>query len=91
MQVASIQDILWYEYIQSINDELGLEVPVTCDDFINNLKAVKPSGYDALANGGKDEWTLEVMDGVISPNYYGGNDFFNSVVAGGMIFSLFAE
>lgn len=69
-------------YNKSIYAELGLEVPETWDDFLSNLKAIKAAGYSGLANGGKDGWTLEVLQGVICPNFYGANDYFNDVVAG---------
>ncbi len=69
-------------YNKAIYAELGLKVPETWDEFLANLEAVKAAGYTALANGGKDGWTLEVLHGVICPNFYGANDYFNEVVAG---------
>ena len=69
-------------YNKAIYAELGLEVPETWDEFLDNLDAVKAAGYTGLANGGKDGWTLEILQGVICPNFYGANDFFNEVVAG---------
>ncbi|HUV07067.1 MAG TPA: extracellular solute-binding protein, partial [Spirochaetia bacterium] len=69
-------------YNKKIYDELGLKEPETWDDFLANLKAVKNSGRVPLANGGKDGWMLEVMHGVICPNFYGANDFFNALVKG---------
>ncbi|OQY31724.1 MAG: hypothetical protein B6241_13255 [Spirochaetaceae bacterium 4572_59] len=41
----------------------------------------------ALANGGKDGWTLEVLQGVICPNFYGANDFFNELTSGKTTFT----
>lgn len=69
-------------YNKAIYGKLGLEVPETWDEFLANLEAVKVAGYTPLANGGKDGWTLEVLHGVICPNFYGANDYFNEVVAG---------
>jgi raffinose/stachyose/melibiose transport system substrate-binding protein len=69
-------------YNKAIYTELGLEVPETWDEFLANLAAVKAAGYAGLANGGKDGWTLEVLQGVICPNFYGANDYFNEVVSG---------
>lgn len=69
-------------YNKAMYAELGLSVPETWDEFLANLNAMKTAGYTPLANGGKDGWTLEVLQGVICPNFYGANDFFDEVVAG---------
>ena len=69
-------------YNKAIYTKLGLKVPETWDEFISNLDVIKAAGYTGLANGGKDGWTLEILQGVICPNFYGANDFFNEVVAG---------
>lgn len=74
-------------YNKRMYDELGLTEPTTWDQFISNLEAMKEEGITPLANGGKDGWTLEVMHGVISPNYYGANEFFNEVVEGETTFT----
>ena len=69
-------------YNKAMYKELGLEVPETWDEFLANLQAMKDAGYTPLANGGKDGWTLEVLQGVICPNFYGANDYFNDVTSG---------
>jgi raffinose/stachyose/melibiose transport system substrate-binding protein len=69
-------------YNKAIYEELGLSVPETWDDFLSNLEVMKDAGITPLANGGKDGWTLEVLQGVICPNFYGANDFFSEITAG---------
>lgn len=77
----AMQTLVIY-YNKRIYKKLGLKEPETWDEFLANLAAVKKAGYIPLANGGKDGWTLEVLHGVICPNFYGANGFFNAVVAG---------
>jgi raffinose/stachyose/melibiose transport system substrate-binding protein len=43
---------------------------------------MKKAGITPLANGGKDGWTLEVLQGVICPNFYGANDYFSELTSG---------
>jgi len=73
---------LFVFYNKAIYKELGLKIPETWDQFTANLAACKKAGYQALANGGKEGWTLEVMMGALAPNFYGANDFFEAVVKG---------
>jgi len=73
---------LFVYYNKAIYKQLGLSVPDTWDQFLSNLQAIKKAGIQPLANGGKEGWTLEVMMGALCPNFYGANDFFDSVVAG---------
>jgi len=73
---------LFVFYNKAIYKQLGLTVPDTWDQFIGNLQAMKKAGIQPLANGGKDGWTFEVMMGAMCPNFYGANDYFDSVVAG---------
>jgi len=60
----------------------NLAVPKTWDEFLALLKTLKDRGVLPLANGGKDGWTLEVLAGVIAPNFYGGTTFFDAVTRG---------
>lgn len=69
-------------YNKGMYKELGLEVPETWEEFKANLKTMKDAGYNGLANGGKDGWTLEVLQGVIGPNFYGANDYFSDITSG---------
>lgn len=73
---------LFVFYNKAIYKELGLKVPETWDQFIANLAACKKAGYQGIANGGKEGWTLEVMMGSLAPNFYGANEFFDAVTKG---------
>lgn len=74
-------------YNRKIYNQLGLNEPETWEEFLSNLEQVKAAGIIPLANGGKDGWTLEVMHGVICPNFYGANEFFDAVVKGETTFT----
>ena len=69
-------------YNKAMYKELGLKVPETWDEFLGNLKAMKDAGITPLANGGKDGWTLEILSGVICPNFYGANDYYSDLTSG---------
>lgn len=69
-------------YNKDMYSELGLKIPETWDEFLANLEIIKSAGYTALANGGKDGWTLEVLQGVMGPNFYGANAYFNEITSG---------
>jgi raffinose/stachyose/melibiose transport system substrate-binding protein len=69
-------------YNTDLYDELGLDVPRTWDDFLDNLRVLDAEGITPLANGTKTGWMNEVMLGVIGPNFYGGNEFYDRLVAG---------
>lgn len=73
---------LFVFYNKKIYKELNLQVPETWDQFLANLAACKKAGYQPLANGGKEGWTLEVMMGSLAPNFYGANDFYEAVTKG---------
>ncbi|MDQ7843442.1 MAG: extracellular solute-binding protein [Armatimonadota bacterium] len=69
-------------YNKKIFARHNLTVPRTWDEFLALMKTLKDQGVLPLANGGKDGWTLEVMAGVIAPNFYGGTAFFDAVTRG---------
>lgn len=75
------QTLLVY-YNSAMYQRLGLEEPETWDEFIANLEAMDGAGITPLANGAADGWTLEVLSGVMGPNFYGANGFFNAIMAG---------
>jgi raffinose/stachyose/melibiose transport system substrate-binding protein len=72
---------------KKIFEEHGLTVPSTWSEFIETCKTLKESGAMPFANGGKDGWTLEVNFGVLGPNYYGANEFFEQVTNGDTTFT----
>jgi len=69
-------------YNKKIFAQYNLAVPKTWDEFLALMKTLKDRGVLPLANGGKDGWTLEVLSGVIAPNFYGGTSFFDAVTRG---------
>jgi raffinose/stachyose/melibiose transport system substrate-binding protein len=69
-------------YNTAIYDKLGLKVPVTWNEFIANLEAIKKAGIIPIGFGGKDSWDFETMLGNIAPNFYGANGFYQKVRAG---------
>ncbi len=69
-------------YNKKIFRENNLSVPKTWDAFLNAMKALKDKGITPVANGGKEGWTLEVLSGVIAPNFYGGTTFYEAVTRG---------
>lgn len=78
---AVSQTMLCY-YNTDMYKELGLEIPKTWDQFLANMQACKDAGYTGLANGTKDGWICEVMLGAAGASWYGGDAFFDKVVAG---------
>lgn len=73
-------------YNTDIYEEVGLSEPETWDEFLSNCEKLKAAGYTAIANGTATGWMDEVMHGVICPNFYGANDFYEELVAGDTTF-----
>jgi raffinose/stachyose/melibiose transport system substrate-binding protein len=69
-------------YNKKIFQQNGLSVPKTWEGFMNLMKTLRERGITPLANGAKEGWTLEVLSGVIAPNFYGGTTFFEAVTRG---------
>lgn len=69
-------------YNQGIFDELGLEEPEDWDGFIEVLDALDGSDYEALANGGGDEWMLPIVHEGVGAARYGASDFRERLLAG---------
>ncbi len=78
---AVSQTVFMY-YNKDIYKELGLSIPKTWAQLINNFEAAKKAGYIPLGNGAKDGWCLETMLGGMGPGWYGGTDFYNAVIKG---------
>jgi raffinose/stachyose/melibiose transport system substrate-binding protein len=69
-------------YNKKIFKQQGVSVPKTWDGFVALMKALKDKGVTPLANGAKEGWTLEILSGVIAPNFYGGTTFYEAVTRG---------
>ncbi|HEX7040282.1 MAG TPA: extracellular solute-binding protein [Trueperaceae bacterium] len=69
-------------YNERIFEELGLEEPQTWDEFLAVAQALKDAGYQALANGAMEPWTVETLFGGVGPTFYGGDEFFQAITSG---------
>lgn len=69
-------------YNKKIFAQYKLSPPKTWEEFLTVLKTLKDNNVLPLANGGKEGWTLEVMSGVVAPNFYGGTNFYQAVTKG---------
>ncbi|MDQ7849263.1 MAG: extracellular solute-binding protein, partial [Armatimonadota bacterium] len=69
-------------YNKKIFARYNLSIPKSWDEFLAVMKTLKDHGVLPLANGGKDGWTLEVLSGVVAPNFYGGTAFYEAVIRG---------
>lgn len=69
-------------YNERIFQELGLEEPETWDEFVAVAEALQGAGYDALANGALEPWTVETLFGGVGPTFYGGDEFFQAITGG---------
>lgn len=74
-------------YNTRIFGELGLEEPTTWDEFIALNEALRAAGYTPIANGTADPWTNETFFGVVAPNFYGCNAFYEEVTSGATDFT----
>ncbi len=66
------------------------KTPTTFDSFINTLKRLKAAGIQPLANSSGNPGNgpgLEQMHATIAPTFYGGNTYFNDLVAGRTTFT----
>lgn len=71
-------------YNTKIFADNGITVPQTYDEFINDCKKLKAAGIIPIAAGGASgtAWALEIMTGVVGPNIYGGDAFWNDIESG---------
>ena len=80
--------VLGVMYNPDLLAKAGVSVmPTSMQSFISVLQKVKSAGITPLGNGTGYAPGLEQMWGALAPAYYGGNDFFNSIVAGSTNFN----
>ena len=80
--------VLGVMYNPDLLSKAGVTVmPTSMQSFISVLQKVKAAGITPLGNGTGYAPGLEQMWGALAPAYYGGNDFFNSIVAGSTNFN----
>ena len=66
------------------------QTPTTWDSFITTLNRLKAAGIQPLANSSGNPGNgpgLEQMHATIAPTFYGGNTFYNDLVAGKTTFT----
>jgi raffinose/stachyose/melibiose transport system substrate-binding protein len=73
---------LYVYYNTDIYKQLGLNIPKTWTQFLANLETIKKAGITPIGCGGKDAWILEVLMGVVAPNFYGASTFYNRLTNG---------
>jgi raffinose/stachyose/melibiose transport system substrate-binding protein len=71
-------------YNKKIFADNGISVPKTYSEFIDACKKLKAAGVTPIAAGGASgsAWALEIMVGVVGPNIYGGDAFWNDIESG---------
>src|SRR5690606_3716501 len=74
-------------YNEDMFAELGLEEPTTWAEFEAVGDALKAAGFNALANGALEPWTVETLFGGVGPSYYGGDEFFEDITGGAADFT----
>jgi raffinose/stachyose/melibiose transport system substrate-binding protein len=80
--VPAVGQTMLVYYNTDMYKKYGLQIPQTWDEFLHNCQVLKDNGELAIANGTKEGWTVETLLGVVGPTFYGGDDFYNAVVAG---------
>ena len=82
---ASVMGI-WYN--PDLFAKAGIrQTPTTWDSFINTLNRLKAAGIQPLANVSGYAPGLEQMHATIAPTFYGGNTYYNDLVAGRTTFT----
>lgn len=78
----SVSQTVFMYYNKDVYKELGLSIPKTWNELIQNFEASRKAGYIPLGNGAKEGWCLETLLGGMGAAFYGGTDFYNAVIAG---------
>ncbi|RKX81544.1 MAG: carbohydrate ABC transporter substrate-binding protein [Spirochaetes bacterium] len=55
-------------YNKKVYDDLGLEVPVTWDEYMDNCQVIKDAGKTAIIGSYKDDWTSQLI--LLADYYY---------------------
>lgn len=85
--VPSVGQTLFVFYNKAMYDKLGLKVPETWEQFLANCEAMKKAHIVPIADGTKEGWIVELLMGIVGPQFYGANTFFDDVVAGKTTFT----
>lgn len=80
--VPAVGQTMLVYYNTDMYKKYNLQVPQTWDEFLHNCQVLKDNGELPIANGTKEGWIVETLLGVVGPTFYGGDNFYNAVVAG---------
>lgn len=71
-------------YNKKIFADNGINLPQTYDEFVAACQKLKAAGITPIAAGGASgtAWALEIMGGVVGPNIYGADAFWNDMMSG---------
>lgn len=69
-------------YNKKIFKDNNLVVPTTWDEFIALNDKLLEKGITPIAMGTKESWLLSLLHGIVGPAIYGGNDYYQAVLAG---------
>lgn len=71
-------------YNTKIFADNGIAVPTTYAEFLAACEKLKAAGVTPIAAGGANgtAWALEIMIGVVGPDTYGGDEFWNEMMSG---------
>ncbi|MEZ4597573.1 MAG: extracellular solute-binding protein [Chloroflexota bacterium] len=76
-------------YNTQIFADNGIAVPTTYEEFVAACEKLKAAGITPIAAGGANgtAWALEIMIGVVGPDTYGGDEFWNAIESGAANFT----
>ncbi len=71
-------------YNTRLFEEHGISVPTTYEEFIAAAETLKAAGITPIAAGGANgtAWALEIGLGVVGPDTYGGDAFWDAIQSG---------
>lgn len=76
-------------YNKAIFEEHGVEIPQTYEEFMDASQTLKEAGVIPISAGGANGtgWALEINLGVVGPNAYGGDEFWQEIQSGEATFT----
>ncbi|UUZ85232.1 extracellular solute-binding protein [Paenibacillus sp. P26] len=69
-------------YNKKLFKKLGITEPKTWDELMKAADTLKQNKIEPFAFGSKEGWILSLTHGALGPQWYGGSDFVNQVLAG---------
>lgn len=76
-------------YNKTMFEENDIGIPETYDDFLAAAQTLKDAGVIPISAGGANGtgWALEINLGVVGPNAYGGDEFWQEIQSGEATFT----